>query len=116
MAGVWMSWAGTLEDLGVSILIIALGRWLASVVNWSAAALPAPKVILPTPITIIIATFSVIIAPIIAAVVTTPINVSVVGVAILLVGARSSANIFLDLLVGLVSVCPLLRHREQVLD
>jgi hypothetical protein len=76
----------------------------------------APKVILPMPITIIIATFSVVVAPIIAMVITTSIIVSIIGVAILLAGARSPTNIFLDLLVGLVSVCPLLRHREQVLD
>jgi hypothetical protein len=32
MARVWMSWAGTLKDLGVSILIVALGHWLDGVV------------------------------------------------------------------------------------
>jgi hypothetical protein len=40
----------------------------------------------------------------------------VVGAMILLIGLKSPANVFLDLLVGLVSVCPFLRHREQVLD
>jgi hypothetical protein len=46
MAGVWMSWAGTLKDLGVSILIVALGRWLDgvdSIVNWLVVALPPLK-------------------------------------------------------------------------
>jgi hypothetical protein len=34
----------------------------------------------------------------------------------LLVKSRSLANVFLDVLVSLVSVFPLLHHREQVLD
>jgi hypothetical protein len=49
-------------------------------------------------------------------VVTTPIIALVIGVAIWLVGARSLANVFLDLLVGLISIYPLLRHREKVLN
>jgi hypothetical protein len=113
MAGVWMSWAATLKDLGICILIVALGRWLDSVdgvVNWSFAALPPPKVVLPTPITIVVAAVAVVVVPIIAAV------VLIIGAAILLVGARNPANIFLDLLVGLVSICPLFCHREKVLD
>jgi hypothetical protein len=44
------------------------------------------------------------------------IIVPVIGAVILLVRSRSPANIFLDLLVSLVSVCPLLHHRKQVLD
>jgi hypothetical protein len=79
-------------------------------------ALSPLKVVLPTPITIVIVVVVVVIAPIIAAVVTAPIIPSVIGAAILLVGVRSPANIFLDLLIGLVSVCPLLRYYEQVLD
>jgi hypothetical protein len=58
----------------------------------------------------------VVVAPIIAAVIAAPIITLVIGAAILLVGSRSSAHIFLDLLVGLVSVYPLLCHCEQVLD
>jgi hypothetical protein len=119
MAGVRVSHAGTLKDLGVGILVVALGHWLDSVegiVSRSVAALPPPKLILLMPITIVVASVAVVIAPIITAVVTTPIIVPVVGAVMLLVGSRSPANIFLDLLVGLVSVCPLLRHREQVLD
>jgi hypothetical protein len=116
MVGVQMSWAGTLKNLRVGILIVALGRWLDGVVNWSVVALPPPKVILPTPITIVVVAVTVVIAPIIAAVITTSVIASVVEAVILLVEARSSANIFLDLLVGLVSICPLLRHREKVLD
>jgi hypothetical protein len=111
MVGIWMNQTGTLKDLGIGILIVALGRWLDSVdgiVTWSVVALPPPKVILPTPITIVIAAVTVIIVPIIATVVTTPI----IWAAILLVGARSLADIFLDLLVGLISICPLLHHRE----
>jgi hypothetical protein len=50
--------------------------------------------------------------PIIAA----PIIALVVGAAILLVGSRSPANVFLDLLVSLISVCLLLCLRELVLD
>jgi hypothetical protein len=49
-------------------------------------------------------------------VVTTPIIALVVEATILLVKVRSLANIFLDLLVSLVSICPLLRHHEKVLD
>jgi hypothetical protein len=106
-----VSQAGTLKDLGVGILVAALGPWLDGVdgiVSWSVMALSPPKVILPMPITIIIAAVVVVVAAIIAA----PIIALVVGAVILLVGARSLANIFLDLLVSLVSVCPLLRHRE----
>jgi hypothetical protein len=114
-----MSWAGTLKDLGVGILIVALGRWLDGVdgvVNWSVVALPPPKVILLTPITIVVAAVTVVIAPIIATIIMTPIIASVIGPTILLVRARSLANIFLDLLVGLVNICPLLCHREKVLN
>jgi hypothetical protein len=106
---------GTLKDLGVGILVVALGRWLDgidSIVSWSVAVLPPPKVILPTPITIVVAAVAVVIVPIITVVVAAPIIAPVVGAVILLVGSRSPANVFLDLWVGLVSVCPLLRHRE----
>jgi hypothetical protein len=119
MARVRMSWAGTLKDLGISILIVVLGRWLDrvdSIVNWSVVALPPSKVILPMPIMTVVAAVAVVIALIITAVIGTPIIASIVRVAILLVGARSLANIFLDLLVGLISICPLLRHHEKVLD
>jgi uncharacterized membrane protein YidH (DUF202 family) len=76
MARVRMSQAGTLKNLGIGILIVALGRWLDdidSVVNRSVAALPPPKVILSTPITIVVAAVTVVVAPIIAAVDATPI-------------------------------------------
>jgi hypothetical protein len=59
------------------------------------------------PIMIVVAAVAVVVAPINAVVITTTI---------LLVRSRSPANVFLDLLVGLVSICPLLCHREQVLD
>jgi hypothetical protein len=64
------------------------------------------------PITIVIAAVAVIVAPIIAAVVTTLIITPIIWVVILLVGAGSPADVFLDLLVGLISIYPLLRHRE----
>jgi hypothetical protein len=79
-------------------------------------ALLPPKVILPTLITIVIAAVTVIVAPIIAVVIMTPIIAPVVWVAIWLVRARSLANVLLDLLVGLISICPLLCHREKVLN
>jgi hypothetical protein len=119
MAKVRMSQAGPLKDLGVGILIIALGRWLDNVdgvINYSVAALLPPKVILLTPITIVIAAVAVIVAPIVVVVVTTPIITSVVGAAIWLVRARSLANVLLDLLVRLINIYPLLRHREKVLN
>jgi hypothetical protein len=65
---------------------------------------------------IVIMTIAVIIAPIIAVVVTTPIITPVVRAAIWLVEVRSPTNILLDLLVSLISICPLLRHREKVLN
>jgi hypothetical protein len=108
-----------LKDLGIGILIVALRRKIDSVdgiVNWSVAALPPPKIVLPTPITIVIVAVAVVVAPIIAVVIMTPIIVPVIGTVILLVRARSPANIFLDLLVGLISICPLLHHCEKVLD
>jgi hypothetical protein len=119
VAGARVSRAGTLKDLGVGILIVALGPWLDGVdgiVSWSVVALPPSKVVLPTPITIVIVAVAVVIALIIAAVVTAPIIASVIGAVILLVGARSPTNVFLDLLIGLVSICPLLHYHEQVLD
>jgi hypothetical protein len=104
MARVQMSWAGPLKDLRVGILIIALGHLLDDVdgiIHYWVVGLPPPKVILPTVITIVIAAVVVIVAPIVVA-------------AIWLVGARSPANVLLDLLVSLISVYPLLRHREKV--
>jgi hypothetical protein len=53
---------------------------------------------------------------VIAAVVTTSIIALVVRAAIWLVGVGSPANVLLDLLVGLINICPLLRHREKVLN
>jgi hypothetical protein len=69
-----------------------------------------------TLIMIIVVAIVVFVAPIIAAVAVAPIIAPVIGAAILLVGSRGPTNVFLDLLVGLVSVCLLLRHREQFLD
>jgi hypothetical protein len=68
------------------------------------------------PIMIVVAMVAVVVVPIIAAVITTPIIMPVVWAAILLVRVRSPANVYLDLLVGLISICPLLRHHEKVLD
>jgi hypothetical protein len=67
---------------------------------------------LTTPITIIVAVVMIVIALIILAVIVGPIITLVIGAVILLVELRSLANVFLDLLVDLVSVCPLLCHRE----
>jgi hypothetical protein len=75
-----------------------------------------PKIVLLTPITIVIVVVVVIVASIVTVVVTTPIIVSVVGTAIWLVEAGSPANVLLDLLVGLISICPLLHHHEKVLN
>jgi hypothetical protein len=55
---------------------------------------------------------AVVVVPIITAVIVAPIIAPVVGAVILLVRLRSPANVFLDLLVGLISVCLLLLHRE----
>jgi hypothetical protein len=92
MVGVRVSWAGTLKDLGVGILIVELGHWLDGVddvVSWSVVALPPPKVVLPTLITIVIMAITVVIAPIISAVIVAPIITPVIGAAILLVRSRS---------------------------
>jgi hypothetical protein len=74
--------------------------------------LAPPKVILPTSIMIVVAAVTVVIAPIIAPAIAVLVITPVIGVVILLVGSRSLANVFLDLLVSLVNVCPLLCHRE----
>jgi hypothetical protein len=116
MVRVWVSRAGTLKDLGVGILLVALGPWLDGVDSWSVAALPPPKVVLPTPIMIVAMSIMIVVAPIIAMVVVALIIVPVIGAMILLVRARSPTNVFLDLLIGVVSVCPLLHHCEHVLD
>jgi glycerol-3-phosphate acyltransferase PlsY len=78
--------------------------------------LTPPKIVLLTPITIVIVVVVVIVASIITVVVMTPIIVPVIGTAIWLVEVGSPANILLDLLVGLISICTLLRHREKVLN
>jgi hypothetical protein len=119
MTRVQMSWAGPLKDFGVGILVIAVGHWLDDVdgvMHCSVVALPPPKIILPMLIMIVIAAVMAIIVLIIAVVVMTPIIMPVIGAAIWLVRARSPANILLDLLVGLVSIYPLLHHREKVLN
>jgi hypothetical protein len=116
MAGVRMSRVRTLKDLGVGTVIIALRRWFDGVVHCLVEALPPPKVVLPTSITIGIAAVTVIIAPIIAVVITTLIIAPVIGATIWLVGAGSPANVLLDLLVGLISIYPLLCHQEKVLN
>jgi hypothetical protein len=116
MVGVQMNRVGTLKDLGVSILVVALGCWLDGVdgiISWSIAALPPPEVVLPMPITFIVVAVTVV-ALIITTVVMTSIIAPVIEAVILLVRSRSLANVFLNLLVGLISICPLLRHREQV--
>jgi hypothetical protein len=116
MARVQMSRARTLKDLGIGILTVVLGRWLDGVVNWSVAAMLPPKVILPMLIMIIISAVTVVVVPIITVIVMTPIITPVVWVMILLVRAGSPANVFLDLLVSLISICPLLHHHEKVLN
>jgi hypothetical protein len=81
MARVRMSRAGTLKDLGIGILIVALRCWLDGVdgiVNWSVVALLPPKVVLPMPIMIVIAAVTVVVVLIIAVVVTTPIIAPVI--------------------------------------
>jgi hypothetical protein len=65
---------------------------------------------------IFIVVVTVVIALIIAAIIRTPIIALIVWAAILLVRVGSPANVILDLLVGLISICPLLCHREKVLD
>jgi hypothetical protein len=114
-----MSRVAPLKDLGVGILIIALGRWLDGVddvIHYSVATLPPPKVVLLMPITIAIAAVMVIIAPIVATIVTTPIITLVIEATIWLVEVRSPANVLLDLLVSLIGICPLLRHPKKVLN
>jgi hypothetical protein len=76
------------------------------------AVLPSPKVVLATPITIVAAPITIVVASIIVAIVAVSIITPIIRAAILLVGARSLTNIFLDLLIGLVSICPLLCHHE----
>jgi hypothetical protein len=68
------------------------------------------------PITIVVVAVVVIIVPIIAVVIMTPIIEPVVWAAIRLVRVGSPANVFLDLLVGLISICLLLCHHEKVLN
>jgi hypothetical protein len=65
---------------------------------------------------IVVVAITVVVAPIIAVVITTPIITPVIGALILLVRPRSPTNIFLDLLVILINICPLLHHHEKVLD
>jgi hypothetical protein len=81
MARVRMSWARTLKDLRIDILIITLGHCLDGidgVINWLDAGLPPPKVVLPMPIMIIVAAVIVIVVPIITVVVVAPIITPVI--------------------------------------
>jgi hypothetical protein len=64
------------------------------------------------PIMIVIMAVAVAIALIIVVVAVVPIITPVIRAAILLVGSRNPADAFLDLLVSLVNVYPLLRHHE----
>jgi hypothetical protein len=121
VAEIQVSWTGTLEYVGVGMFIITLGPCLDSVdgvVHWAVVALPPARVVLPitTLVTVVIVAVVIIIAPIIMAVIVAPLITPVVVAVILLVGMRSSPDILLDLLVGLVSICPLFCHHEQVLD
>jgi hypothetical protein len=67
-------------------------------------------------VAVIIAVVTVTITPIIAVVIVAPLITPVVVAVILLVEMRGSPDILRDLLVGLVSICPLFHHHEQVLD
>jgi hypothetical protein len=67
--------------------------------------------LITTPVAVVIAAIAVIVVPIIVAPLITPVVVA----AILLVRMRGSLDILLDLLVGLVSICPLFCHHE-ILD
>jgi hypothetical protein len=69
-----------------------------------------------TPVADVIAAVVVIVAPIIAVVISALLVTPVVVAVILLVEMRSLPDILLDLLVGVISICPLFRHHEQVLD
>lgn len=74
-------------------------------------ALPSPEIIPP-----IVAAVAVVVAPIIMAVVLVPFVTSVIVVVALLVRMRGLPDVCLDLLVSLISICPLLGHAEQILD
>jgi hypothetical protein len=98
-----------------------LGPWLDGVdgvVHWAVAILPPPGVVLliTVPVAVVIVVVVVIIAPIIVAIIAVLLITPVVIAVVRLVRTRSSPDILLDLLVGLVSICPLFRHHEQVLD
>jgi hypothetical protein len=121
VAGIWVSQTGTLEDLRVGVFIVTLSPWLDGVdgvIHWAVAILPPPGVVLPitTPVAVVIVAVVVIVAPIITVVIAVPLIMSVVVAMVWLVRMRSSPNILLDLLVSLVSFCPLFHHHEQVLD
>jgi hypothetical protein len=60
-----------------------------------------------TPVVVVIVAFVVIVMPIIAVVIVAPLIMPVIIAAILLVKMRSSPDILLDLLVGLISIYPL---------
>jgi hypothetical protein len=98
-----------------------LTPWLDGVhgvVHWSVVALPPLGVILPItmPVAVVIVAVAVIIALIIAVVISAPLVTPVVVAVILLVRTRSSPDILLDLLVGLIRICSLFCHHELVLD
>jgi hypothetical protein len=121
VARIRVSQKGTLEDLGVDVFIVVLAPWLDGVdgvIDWAVAALPPPGVILPIMmlVTVVIAAVTIIVVLIIMVVVAALLITLVIVAAILLVGTRSSLDILLDLLVGLVSICPLFHHHEKVLD
>jgi hypothetical protein len=61
-----------------------------------------------TSVAVVIAAVAVIVVPIIAVVISALLVTPVIVAVILLDGMRSSPDILLDLLVGLVSICPLL--------
>jgi hypothetical protein len=58
----------------------------------------------------------VVLAPIIVAVVVASVVTLVIVAVALLVETRNSLDVFLDLLINLIDVRPLLGHAEEVLD
>jgi hypothetical protein len=99
---------GTLEDLAVGVFIVTLGPWLHGVdgvVHWAVAVLPPPRVVLPIMMPIVVVTVAVTV--IVALIIVAPLITLVIVAVVQLVRMRSSPNILLDLLVSLISICPL---------
>jgi hypothetical protein len=117
-----MSRAGTLEEFGVSVVIVAVGTGLDGVddvVLLAVAALPPLGVILSittTSVTIVTMAVTVVVALVIAAIVAMPIITTIVVASSLKIRVGGSPGGLIEVLIHLICICIRLCNSEQLMD